>query len=275
MKKGSSKFGVRREIKNLNSFRSVNKAIKYEVKEQAKIIESGNSVKQSTMIWNENENKTRVTREKEDAHDYRYFPDPDLPPLYISDSNIKQILENMPEMPNQLISRLKKMYILKQEDLLFLVSDKNIVAYFEDVLKYISEPTLVLNWIRVNVMEIVNRDKISIADFRITPVRLSELLKLFNKKKITKENANKIFETMLRTDQSAVNIMKELNLEILTSQDDLNDIIQETIKKFPDELKRLHNGEDKLIKFFMGQIMKETKGKYPPNLIIKILEEIN
>ena len=274
MKKGASKFGIRREIKNLNSFRSINRAIRYEVEEQAKILESGGSIKQSTMIWNENENRTRVTREKEDAHDYRYFPDPDLPPLYISDSKINQILEKMPEMPDQLVVRFKELYNLKDEDLLFLVSDKNIVSYFEDTLKYVDAPALVLNWIRVNIMEIINKDKINISEFSISPDRLAELLKLFNEKKITKESTNEIFKSMLSTDQSAFDIMKELNLEVLTNQSDLNGIVQETVQKFPNELDRLRNGEDKLIKFFMGQVMKETKGKYPPNMIIQILKEI-
>ena len=274
MKKGSSEFGTRREIKNLNSFRSISKAIKYEVAAQARILESGGIVRQSTMIWNENENKTKVTREKEDAHDYRYFPEPDLAPLNISDSEIEQILKNMPELPDELASRLKNKYNLDNKDVLFLISDKNIANYYESILKEIDEPRLALNWIKVNVMEVLNRDKINISNFKISPFRLSELLSLLKNKKITKDNANKIFEAMIDSNESALDLMNHLNLDVSTNEDDLNLIVKDTLNKFPDELRRLNNGEKKLIKFFMGQVMKETKGKYPPDLIIDILNKI-
>ena len=274
MEKGSSTLGVRREIKNLNSFRIIGKAIKYEIAEQAKIIESGGAVKQSTMIWSEIENRTKVTREKEDAHDYRYFPEPDLAPLRISNAEIEKILEQMPELPDQLASRLKNSYDLNSDDVLFLVSDKNIANYYEDVLKEINEPILVLNWIKVNVMKVLNRDKIDILQFTISPVRLAELLALLIENKITKDNASKVFDVMLDSNKNALDIMNSLKLNASTNQDDLSSIINKTVDGFPDELRRLKNGEKKLIKFFMGQVMKETKGKYPPALIIDMLNKI-
>ena len=274
MEKGSSVFGVRREIKNLNSFRIIGKAIKYEIAEQAKIIESGGAVKQSTMIWSEIENRTKVTREKEDAHDYRYFPEPDLAPLRISNAEIEKILEQMPELPDQLASRLKNSYDLNSDDVLFLVSDKNIANYYEDVLKEINEPILVLNWIKVNVMKVLNRDKMDILQFAISPVRLAELLALLIENKITKDNASKVFDVMLDSNKNALDIMNSLKLNASTNQDDLSSIINKTVDGFPDELRRLKNGEKKLIKFFMGQVMKETKGKYPPALIIDMLNKI-
>jgi len=272
MKAEDSCFGTRREIKNLNSFRSINKAIRYEVQKQAEIIESGKSIKQATMIWNEVDNLTNVTREKEDAHDYRYFPEPDLAPLYISDSDIKNILENMPELPDELALRLKNKYKINNEGISFLISDKNIAEYYEKVLKYINEPNLVLNWVRSTVMKVINRDKSSIKDFSIIPEKLAELLGLLNKNKITKENTNKIFELMILENRSASEIMIDLNLGVSTNESELQSIINRVIKNSPNELERLHNGEKKLIKFFMGQVMKESKGKYPPNLII---EELN
>ena len=180
----------------------------------------------------------------------------------------------MPELPDKLASRLKKKYNINDEDISFLISDKNIASFYEDTLKYIDEPALVLNWIRVNVMMVINRDKINIIDFIVTPKRLSELLDLLNQGKITKENANRIFEVMISDNRSASKIMIESNLEISTNEDELYDIINEIIHKFPNELERLHNGEEKLIKFFMGQIMRETKGKYPADLIIRELKKI-
>ena len=274
MKIGDSCFGTRREIKNLNSFRSVNRAIRYEVEKQATIIESGKKIKQATMIWDENKNSTNITREKEDAHDYRYFPEPDLAPLYISDSDIANILKNMPELPDELALRLKNKYNINNDGISFLVSDKNIAHYYEQVLRYIDEPSLVLNWVRSNVMKIINRDKISIVDFSITPKKLAELLDLLSKNIITKENANKIFDLMILDNLSASEIMVNLNLEVSTNEQELNSIINNVMQNFPNELDRLYNGEQKLIKFFMGQIMKESKGKYPPNLIIEELNKI-
>tara|TARA_Y100000996_G_scaffold121156_1_gene90803 strand:- start:2442 stop:3893 length:1452 start_codon:yes stop_codon:yes gene_type:complete len=274
MRVGESNFGVRREIKNLNSFRSVNKAIKYEVKKQAEIIESGRLVKQSTMIWDESTNSTKITREKEDAHDYRYFPEPDLDPLYLSESTIKRIIKNMPELPDELALRLKKKYKISSEGVSFLVSDKYVAIYFEQVLEYITEPNLVLNWIKTNIMKILNRDKITIQQFYISPEKLGQLLDLLNSKRITKESANKIFDLMLLDDVSAIDLMNDNNLEVSTNEDELHAIIKNVIEIFPKEHDRYKNGEEKLIKFFMGQSMKKTKGKYPPNLIIEELNKL-
>ena len=134
--------------------------------------------------------------------------------------------------------------------------------------------SLVLNWVRSNVMKIINRDKISIENFSITPKKLAELLGLLNKNRITKENANKIFDLMILENLSASEIMVNLNLEVSTNEEELNSIINRVMRNFPNELDRLYNGEKKLIKFFMGQIMKQSKGKYPPNLIMDELNKI-
>ena len=180
----------------------------------------------------------------------------------------------MPELPDELAARLKNKYNLDNKDVLFLISDKNIADYYESILKEIDEPRLALNWIKVNVMEVLNRDKINISNFKISPFRLSELLSLLKNKKITKDNANKIFDAMIDSNESALDLMNRLSLDVSTNEDDLNLIVKDTLNKFPDELRRLNNGEKKLIKFFMGQVMKETKGKYPPTLIIDILNKI-
>ena len=226
------------------------------------------------MIWSELENKTNVTREKEDAHDYRYFPEPDLAPLHISTSYIEDIISQMPELPDELALRLKEQYNLNDAGVTFLISDKNIASYYEQVVQEINNPNLVLNWIRTNVMSVTNRDKIDIDEFSVRPSRLAELLKLLDNQKITKQGADQIFKTMTLNSQSALEIMKELKLEVSINQDDLSGIINQIIKSFPKELDRLQKGEEKLIKFFMGQVMKESKGKYSPQLIIQELNKI-
>ena len=271
MKKSSTNFGNRREIKNLNSFKSINKAIKYEVQKQVQIIESGMEVKQSTMIWDESTNSTHTTREKEDAHDYRYFPEPDLSPLELSDKKIDSIIAKMPELPDQLADRLKLNYNLNEESISFLLSDKYIASYFEEVVDIINKPILVIKWIKSNVMQVLNREKITINQFSIIPTDFAELMQLIDSNQITKGNAIKIFDLMLNSDLKPSKLMFNLGLEIETDNKQLNETINLIFEKFPDEFSRFKSGEKKLIKFFMGQVMKETKGKYPPK---SILEEI-
>ena len=273
MKKGSKEFGVRREVKNLNSFKSVDKAIRYEVEQQVQIIESGESVKQSTLIWNEDQGQTKVMRVKEDANDYRYFPEPDLPPLKLSGEMIDNISNNMPELPNQKLARFKEQYKIAVDDLKFLISSKNIANYFEETAERSDKHALIANWIRVYVMQVLNRDKIDILDFSITPVRLAQIIELLSDNKITKENAKKVFDMMISDNRSASDITQDMGLGLSVNEDELESIIQSVLSDNPNEFERLKNGEDKLIKFFMGLVMRETKGKYPPNIIIEILNK--
>ena len=275
MKKDDLEFGVRREVKNLNSFKSVKKAIQYEIEEQTKILESGEKVMQSTMIWDDSKNKTMTIREKEDAHDYRYFPEPDLPPLIISDNQMEKVLKNSPELPLEKLSRFKKEFNLKESDVDFLISDKNIANYFEQAMSCLNKPNQVLNWIRMNIMEILNREKINIESFPISPNRLCQLLDLLNQKKITKDNAKKVFDVMLENQNSAIDIITEMDFEISTDSEGLLKILKKVLSDNPNEYQRLKNGENKLIKFFIGQVMRETKGRYPPDIIIdKLKDEI-
>ena len=273
MKKNSTNFGVRREVKNLNSFRSVDRAIRYEVEEQVKMLTNNLEIQQSTLIWDEGKNETKVIRVKEDANDYRYFPEPDLPPLTLSDDMIKNILIDMPELPDQKSKRFKDEYNINNEDLKFLISTKQISEYFEKAAKIFDKYSMIVNWIRVYIMQIVNRDKIEIENFSITPERLVEILELLSKDIITKESAKKVFDEMIGNNKMASNIVEELGLNLSNDEDELEVIIKNVLSDNPAELDRLKNGEDKLIKFFMGLVMRETKGKYPPKSIIDILNK--
>ena len=268
MKRKSKNFGNRREIKNLNSFKSIKKAIMYEVQKQVQIIDSGHQIKQSTMIWDEATSSTHVTREKEDAHDYRYFPEPDLSPLELTDKKIESIISKMPELPDQLAQRLKSNYNLNEESISFLKTDKDVADYFEEVIVVINKPNLVINWIKSNVMQVIKREKITINEFKIKPARLAELIKLIDNGQTTKDNASKIFDSMLESNLEPEEIMSELGLEIATDNNALTKVIISIFEEFPDEYKRCKSGENKLVKFFMGQAMKKTKGKYPPSSIM-------
>ena len=273
MKKGSETFGIRREVKNLNSFKSVDRAIRYEVEEQIRMIKSGEIIRQSTLIWDENKSKTKVIRLKEDANDYRYFPEPDLPPLNLSDEMIDKISSNMPELPRQKFKRFQSRYKVNSDDLNFLISSKGIADYFEQTTEYSNQYAMIANWIRVYVMQILNRDKINISNFPITPMRLAEIIELLSSNKITKENAKKVFDVMILDNRKALDITNDMGLGLSVDENELKSIILDILSNNPSELERLKNGEDKLIKFFIGLVMRETKGKYPPNIIIELLRK--
>ena len=177
----------------------------------------------------------------------------------------------MPELPDQLAQRLKSSYNLNEESISFLKTDKDVADYFEEVIVVINKPNLVINWIKSNVMQVIKREKITINEFKIKPARLAELIKLIDNGQTTKDNASKIFDSMLESNLEPAEIMSELGLEIATDNNALTKVIISIFEEFPDEYKRCKSGENKLVKFFMGQAMKKTKGKYPP---ASIMDEI-
>tara|TARA_B100000674_G_C37885216_1_gene936317 strand:- start:320 stop:1576 length:1257 start_codon:yes stop_codon:yes gene_type:complete len=273
-KKNETNLGTRREVKNLNSFKSVQKAIEYEFKEQIKIIESGNEVEQLTLTWDEKNNFTKVLRKKEDAHDYRYFPEPDLPHLKISDSKISQIGDKMPELPDDKYERFKNIYNLKPQDLKILISELDWANYFESLVNLTDLPKHTSNWVLGEILSYTKKNNLSINDIPIDLKRISDLIVLFKNGKLTNVNAKKIFHIMLKDDRSASEIMEEEKMMVVKDDNFLNDIIKEVFKKNISEFQRLKNGENKLIGFFMGQIMKESNGKADPQSIKEVITKI-
>ena len=273
-KKNETNLGTRREVKNLNSFKSVQKAIEYEFKEQIKIIESGNKVEQSTLTWDEKNNFTKVLRKKEDAHDYRYFPEPDLPHLKISDSKITQIGDKMPELPDDKYERFKNTYNLKPQDLKILISELDWANYFESLVKLTDLPKHTSNWVLGVILGYTKKNNLSINDIPIDLKRIADLIVLFKNGKLTNVNAKKIFNIMLTDDRTASEIMEDEKMMVVEDDDFLNDIVKEVFKNNTSEFQRLKNGENKLIGFFMGQIMKESKGKADPQSIKEVITKI-
>ena len=273
-KRDDIELGTRREVKNLNSFKSVQKAIDYEFKEQIKIIENGNKVEQSTLTWDEKKNSTRVLRKKEDAHDYRYFPEPDLPHLNITDSKINEISKLIPELPDAKYDRFKNAYNLKDQDLKILISDLDWANYFESLVKLTDLPQQTSNWVLGEMLGYSNKHNIPINDIPIDLNRIADLIVLFNKGKLTNINAKKIFHIMLTDNRSASNIMDQEKMMVIQDDNFLDTIVKKVFKNNESEFERLKNGENKLIGFFMGQIMKESKGKADPNTIKEVITKI-
>ena len=272
-KKGDLELGTRREVKNLNSFKSVQKAIDYEYKKQIELIESGEKIVQSTLSWDEKNNITKVIRKKEDAHDYRYFPEPDLPHLHISDKDIENIGKNIPELPDAKFDRFSSSYGLKKQDLLKIISDIELADYFESLVKLTKLPQQVSNWLLGEILAYINKKNISINKLPIDKKRIAQLIILFDNGKITNINAKKIFVMMISDKRTPEKIIDEEKMMIVQDDDFLNNLIKNVFKNHENEFDRLKNGEMKLVGFFMGQIMKEAKGKADPKLIQKMINQ--
>ena len=272
-KENDKKLGTRREVKNLNSFKSVQKAINYEYKKQIELIESGQKIQQSTLSWDEKNNKTKIIRSKEDAHDYRYFSEPDLPRLSLSDENLNNIKNNLPELPNQKIDRFSKKYNIKEQDLNIIVSDFELADYFESLVELTQLPQETANWILMELLRYTKENNITINECSIDQARIAELIILYNDNKLTNTNTKKIFTLMIDTNKSPSKLMEEEGLMIINDDNFIETAVKNVFKKNPNEFDRLKNGESKLVGFFMGQIMKEVKGKANPKLIQEFINK--
>lgn len=264
-KKGDVELGVKTEIKNVNSFRFVQKALEYEILRQKKILEKGAEVLQETRLFNSSTNKTYSMRSKEDAHDYRYFPDPDLQPLVLKEVFIEDIKTNLGVSYDKKYLSMIDMG-LKDDDVEILMSDPRILEYFEKTILSINEPKLVCNWIISELIKYFD-------NLKLEPMIFAELIKLIKDGSINNNSAKNILEKISLSNQNPNEIVESMNLKQESSEDSLNEIILKTIDKFPEEYKRIMEGEVKLLGFFVGQAMKLSKGKGNPKIINKLLKE--
>ena len=272
-RKDASQLGTRREVKNLNSFKSAQKAINYEYKKQIELIKSGHQIQQSTLSWDEKNNKTKIIREKEDAHDYRHFPEPDLPKLNLSNKDLNIIKDTLPELPNAKLDRFLKTYNIKEQDLNIIISDLELANYFESLVKLTNLPQATANWILVELLRYTKENNITITECAIEQDKIAELILLYNDNKLTNTNAKKIFTLMIKTDKSPSKLMVEEGLMIIDDDNFIETAVKSVFDKNPNEFTRLKNGESKLIGFFMGQIMKEVKGNANPKSIKEFINK--
>lgn len=269
---GSKKLGTKAEIKNVNSFRFVQKAIEYEIERQISVLENGGEIVQETRLFDSSKNVTFSMRSKEEAHDYRYFPDPDLLPVVLEDNTINSLRESLPELPHSRYKRFMKDHDLPQSSALILTSTKPLADYFEDSLEFCTDPKIVANWIINEVLrEIGDEDEID--NFQIRPIEISKLLELVQKGSISGKIAKDVFSQMIETKKSAEQIVKEKGLEQISDEGQLESLVSSLVEKHPDEVKRFREGDKKLLGFFVGQVMKETKGKANPKLINELLRK--
>jgi aspartyl-tRNA(Asn)/glutamyl-tRNA(Gln) amidotransferase subunit B len=271
-KEGDKKLGTRCEIKNVNSIKFMQMAIIYEAQRQVELLESGKTIDQETRLFDTKKNETRSMRSKEDAHDYRYFPDPDLLPLSLDKELIEKIKKDLPELPDQKKERFIKDYSLSAYEANVLVSEKEISDYFEEVVKT-SDIKLAKNWIMGDFFASLNEKNISISESPVTAKKMAQLIDSISSGTISGRTAKEVFEIMKETGEEPNKIIESKGLQQKSDPKELEGIIDNVISENKDKVEQYKSGKDKLFGFFVGQVMKVSGGKANPQLVNDILKK--
>jgi aspartyl-tRNA(Asn)/glutamyl-tRNA(Gln) amidotransferase subunit B len=271
MPKGATEFGTRAELKNINSFRFVKQAIEYEIERQAEILDDGGKVVQETRLFDPATGVTRSMRGKEEAHDYRYFPDPDLVPLVVSDNWIAEIRSTLPELPDAKRQRYTAELGLPEYDAEVLSASRDVADYFDACVALYPQAKPVSNWVMGEVLRALKEDNRAIADCPVTPQLLTEMLKLVEKGTISGKIAKTVFDEMYRTGKEPAKIVEEKGLVQVSDTGAIEKIIDQVLEANPDNVAEYRGGKEKLFGFFVGQVMKASKGKANPALVNEML----
>lgn len=269
--RGQKKLGTRTELKNMNSFRNVERAIHYEIYRQIELLENGGKVVQQTRLWDTNLNETRPMRSKEEAHDYRYFPEPDLPPVIVTDEMLEDIKTELPELADVRQKRFVSEYKMSEIDAITLTESRYLADYYEELVEQLENPKAASNVVLSEVLRVLNEKSIDIREFNISAERLAELVKLKEEDKINSSALQQIFNVMLESHKSAEKLAKEMNLIQVSDSGFLEPIVDEIITANPDEVERYKAGKKQLIGFFVGQAMKASKGQANPQLVKELI----
>jgi len=271
---GSTELGTKVEVKNLNSFRAVKLALEYEIERQARVLEAGGTIEQVTMGWDEGRNCTVVQRSKEYAHDYRYFPEPDLPPLEISREWVEEIRSRLPELPEARRTRFIADYGLDPQQASVLVQEREVADYFEEtVAAYGGAARTVAHWISGELFRLMRAQGVDIANARVTPKALADLLILIDRGTINLNTGKKVLKRMFATGRSAEQIVEAEGLAQVSDAAALAGVVEKVLADHPDEVAKYRSGKTQIIGWLMGQVMRETKGKANPQLVRELLEQ--
>ena len=266
-------LGTKTEIKNMNSFRAVKKALQFEVNRQKKLLGEREKIIQETRHWDESKNITVSMRSKEEAHDYRYFPEPDLLPLQVDLKMIEEIRKNLPELPEARKERFIKDYQIPEYDAEILTSSKVLGDYYEKATSLYSNNKVLSNWIIGELMHYLNEEKVEIEDSPISPDNLVEVLKLIDKGVISSKMAKEVFEKMFRTGKSASQIVKESGITQITDENELIELIDRVIKENPQSAIDFNQGKEQALNYLVGQVMRYTKGRAKPDFVFNALKQ--
>ena len=269
--RGSREFGTKVEVKNLNSFRSVKLALEYEIARQVRVLEDGGRVEQVTMGWDENRGHTVVQRTKETAEDYRYFPEPDLPPLVVDEAWVEEIRSRLPELAEAKKERFIRQHGLPADLAEVLVEDRGVADYFEACVAAYPHPKTVANWVTGEVFRLLRLHNHDIHQVPVAPARVAELLDLVEKGDITLGMAKTVFEEMYEKGGTAAAIVEARGLAVIADQEALAPIVQRVLEENPDAVQQYLGGKKGVLGFLIGRVMKETKGKADPQQVRQIL----
>jgi aspartyl-tRNA(Asn)/glutamyl-tRNA(Gln) amidotransferase subunit B len=274
MPKGSTKFGTRAEIKNINSFSALQRAVEYEIDRQIEIVEEGGEVVQETRLWDDNLKETRSMRGKEDAHDYRYFPEPDLMPLEISREWVEEIRAKMPELPEAKRQRYMGLG-LSEYDAIIIVDQMPLALFFDEALRLGANPKTAVNFIMGEISAYLKENKVEINETKLTPENLAELIALIEKGTISNNIGKQILvEDMITNGEKASAIVERKGLSQISDEGAIKELVQKVVDAHPAEVEAYKNGKTNLLGFFVGQVMKETKGRANPKSVNEILRSI-
>lgn len=270
---GSREFGTRTEMKNLNSFKAVARAIEGERTRQIELLEMGKAVIQETRRWDDNKESSRAMRSKEDAKDYRYFPDPDLPPVHISDQWLKKIRDSQPELREEKEVRYQKALGLTAYEAKVLTESVHLAELFEQTASLCGSPKKAAAWFMGETLRLMKERGTEAENVRFSPEHLSELILMVEKKKITMANAKKVFEHIFDEDQDPASFVKKHNLGLVEDAGILNQVLDKVLEENPEPLRQLLEGKEKVMGFFVGKIMRELKGAASPEAVNQALRE--
>jgi aspartyl-tRNA(Asn)/glutamyl-tRNA(Gln) amidotransferase subunit B len=277
MPKGATRLGTRCELKNMNSFRFLRQAIDYEVRRQVELIEAGGKVEQETRLFDPDRGETRSMRSKEEAHDYRYFPEPDLPPVVVDDALVERIRRELPELPRARSARYQRDLGLSAQDAELLVVDKGIADFFDATLaEYGGAPDAAkraVNWLNGDIARLANELGVEPAAWRIAPAQLAAILRLQDAQTIGGPGAKQVVEEVFRTGADPAEVVREKGLAQVSDEGAIESAVDRVLAASPSEVERYRGGNKKLLGFFVGQVMKEMKGKGNPAVVNALLKK--
>jgi aspartyl-tRNA(Asn)/glutamyl-tRNA(Gln) amidotransferase subunit B len=271
--KSQEEFGTRTELKNMNSFRHVERALEYEIKRQITMLGEGEDVVQETRFWDVDQGITITMRGKEEAHDYRYFPDPDLVPLRIDGKWVEEIRKGLPELPDEKKERFVRQYQIPEYDAEILTSTKPLSAYYEETVSLFHEPKTVSNWMMGDLLRELKRDEREIDQCPVTPKHLADMLSMTKIQAISGKIAKDVFEEMYRTGAYPQDIVKEKGWMQILDEGEIQKAIEKAMEANPKQVEDYRKGKEKLFGFFVGEVMKQTQGKANPKLVNELLKK--
>ncbi len=269
---GSKELGTKSEVKNMNSFRHIQGALKYEMRRQIEVLEAGGKVVQETRLWDADKGITIPMRSKEEAHDYRYFPEPDLVPIEVGQEWLAGVEAELPELPDAKVERFVREYGIPEYDARVLTTSPHLADYYEEAVRHAGQPKVVSNWVMGDILRELKSNGIEIDECPITPAALADLIKLIEEGTISGKIAKTVFDEMYRTGKGPSKIVEEQGLVQITDADELAAVVAEVVEKNPEQVNQYKGGKQQLFGFLVGQVMKATRGKANPKLVNELLK---